>query len=62
MPGVYYQETERIKAAIRLPANRVLQERLGYLLTRGRASLEPGAPEKIIAAVRRGHQLLDSIH
>jgi hypothetical protein len=34
-PEVYeYQEAERIKYAIRLPANRVLQERIGYLLKR----------------------------
>ena len=34
-PEVYqYLESERIKYAIRLPANRVLQERIGYLLTR----------------------------
>jgi hypothetical protein len=35
MPGVYeYLEAEGIKYAIRLPANRVLQERIGYLLKR----------------------------
>jgi Transposase DDE domain group 1 len=42
-PEVYeYLEAERIKYAIRLPANRVLQERIGYLLTRpvGRPSSE----------------------
>jgi hypothetical protein len=34
-PEVYeYLETERIKYAIRLPANRVLQERIAHLLTR----------------------------
>src|ERR1700690_3310901 len=34
-PEVYqYLEVEGIKYAIRLPANRVLQERIGYLLTR----------------------------
>jgi Transposase DDE domain group 1 len=34
-PEVYqYLEDEGIKYAIRLPANRVLQERIGYLLTR----------------------------
>jgi hypothetical protein len=34
-PEVYeYLESERIKYAIRLPANRVLQERIGYLLNR----------------------------
>ncbi len=34
-PDVYeYLEVERIKYAIRLPANRVLQERIGHLLTR----------------------------
>jgi Transposase DDE domain group 1 len=34
-PEVYeYLEAERIKYAIRLPANRVLQERIGHLLTR----------------------------
>src|SRR5262249_40458918 len=35
MPEVYeFQEAERIKYAIRLPANQVLQSRIGYLLTR----------------------------
>jgi hypothetical protein len=35
MPGVYeYLEAERIKYAIRLPANQVLQDRIGYLLER----------------------------
>ena len=35
MPEVYeYLETERIKYAIRLPANQVLQSRIGYLLKR----------------------------
>ena len=35
MPGVYeYQEAEHIKYAIRLPANQVLQNRIGYLLKR----------------------------
>jgi hypothetical protein len=35
MPGVYaYLEDERITYAIRLPANRVLQERIGHLLKR----------------------------
>ena len=35
MPGVYeYLEANRIKYAIRLPANRVLQDRIGYLLKR----------------------------
>jgi hypothetical protein len=35
MPEVYeFLETERIKYAIRLPANKVLQERIAYLLTR----------------------------
>src|SRR5438876_1127051 len=35
MPGVYEcLEAERIKYAIRLPANQVLQNRIGYLLTR----------------------------
>ena len=34
-PDVYeFLETERIKYAIRLPANHVLQERIGHLLTR----------------------------
>ena len=34
-PEVYdYLESERIKYAIRLPSNRILQERIGYLLTR----------------------------
>ena len=42
-PEVYeYLEGEGIKYAIRLPANRVLQERIGYLLKRpvGRPSLD----------------------
>jgi hypothetical protein len=42
-PEVYeFLEAERIKYAIRLPANRVLQERIGHLLTRpvGRPSNE----------------------
>src|SRR6266699_6339979 len=35
MPEVYeFLESERIKYAIRLPANRVLKDRIGYLLTR----------------------------
>ena len=35
MPGVYeYPEAERIKYAIRLPANQVLQNSIAYLLTR----------------------------
>src|SRR6516164_9719636 len=35
MPDVYeYLEAERIKYAIRLPANQVLQDRIGYLLKR----------------------------
>ncbi len=41
-PDVYeYLEAERIKYAIRLPANRILQDRIGYLLKRpvGRPSL-----------------------
>jgi hypothetical protein len=34
-PGVYeYLEAERIKYASRLPANQVLQNRIGYLLKR----------------------------
>ena len=34
-PDVYeYLEAERINYAIRLPANRILQDRIGYLLTR----------------------------
>ena len=44
-PDVYeFLETERIKYAIRLPANRVLQERIGHLLTRpvGRPPNEVG--------------------
>jgi hypothetical protein len=42
-PEVYeFLEAERIKYAIRLPANRVLQDRIGYLLKRpvGRPSNE----------------------
>ena len=35
MPEVYdFLEAERIKYAIRLPVNRVLQDRIGYLLKR----------------------------
>ena len=35
MPGVYeYLEAERIKYAIRIPTNQVLQDRIGYLLKR----------------------------
>ena len=35
MPEVYeFLEAEQIKYAIRLPANQVLQSRIGYLLTR----------------------------
>ncbi len=35
MPEVYeFLEAERIKYVIRLPANRVLQDRIGYLLKR----------------------------
>jgi hypothetical protein len=35
MPEVYeFLEAERIKYAIRLPANQVLQSRIGYLLKR----------------------------
>ena len=60
MPEVYeFLEAERIKYAIRLPANRVLQDRIGYLLKRpvGRPayyvrrwrkpvkSFSPGIPE-----------------
>jgi hypothetical protein len=43
MPEVYeFLEAERIKYAIRLPANQVLQHRIGYLLKRpvGRPSNE----------------------
>jgi hypothetical protein len=42
-PDVYdYLEAERIKYAIRLPANRILQDRIGYLLKRpvGRPPIE----------------------
>src|ERR1700704_4502517 len=42
-PEVYeFLEAERIKHAIRLPANRILQERIGYLLQRpvGRPSID----------------------
>jgi hypothetical protein len=35
MPGVYeHLEAERIKYAIRIPTNQVLQDRIGYLLKR----------------------------
>src|SRR5262249_37526186 len=43
MPEVYeFLEAERIKYAIRLPANQILEHRIGYLLTRpvGRPSNE----------------------
>ena len=43
MPEVYeFLEAERIKYAIRLPANQILQHRIGYLLKRpvGRPSNE----------------------
>ena len=41
-PEVYeFLEAERIKYAIRLPANRILQERIGHLLTRLIAELRP---------------------
>src|SRR5262249_149630 len=43
MPEVYeFLEAERIKYAIRLPANRILQDRIGYLLKRpvGRPPIE----------------------
>jgi Transposase DDE domain group 1 len=42
-PDVYeFLEAERIKYAIRLPANRILQDRIGYLLRRpvGRPPIE----------------------
>src|SRR5262249_38500289 len=45
MPEVYeFLEAERIKYAIRLPANQVLQSRIGYLLTRpvGRPAHQAG--------------------
>ena len=43
-PEVYeYLEAEGIKYAIRLPANRVLQERIGHLLSAPWASAERGA-------------------
>ena len=47
MPGVYeYLEAKRISYAIRLPANRVLQERIGHLLKRpvGRPPKKSGGP------------------
>src|ERR1700732_309879 len=46
-PDVYeFLEAERIKYAIRLPANRILQERISHLLTRpiGRPPNEVRAP------------------
>ena len=48
-PEVYeYLEAERIKYAIRLPANHILQERIGYLLKRPSAAppLTSGAPTR----------------
>src|SRR5271168_3870425 len=50
-PEVYeYLEAERIKYAIRLPANRILQERIGYLLKRpvGRPPLMSGVPMRTL--------------
>ena len=46
-PNFYeYLESERIKYAIRPPASRILQERIGYMLTRpvGRPQTRCGAP------------------
>ena len=46
-PDFYeYLESERIKYAIRPPASRILQERIGYMLTRpvGRPQTRCGAP------------------
>src|ERR1700746_1700150 len=43
-PDVYeLPEAERIKYAIRLPANRILQERIGHLLTPDWAAAERSA-------------------
>jgi hypothetical protein len=48
MPGVYeYLEAERIKYAIRLPANQVLQNRIGYLLKRPVGRSRPA--ERVVA-------------
>src|SRR5215475_985507 len=47
MPEVYeFLEAKRIKYAIRLPANQVLQDRIGYLLKR-----PVGRPHRVIAKV-----------
>jgi hypothetical protein len=47
MPEVYeFLEAERIKYAIRLPANQVLQSRIEYLLT-------PAAPPSVAKNFRR---------
>ena len=51
MPGVYEcLEAERIKYAIRLPANQVLQNRIGYLLTR-----PVGRPPNEVQVLRQFH-------
>lgn len=59
MPGVYeYPETEGIKHAIRLPANRVLLERIGYLLKLWCPSIPkfaPGARFKVKRTSESGH-------
>lgn len=54
-PDVYeYFEAERISYAIRLPANRILQHRIGYLLTRpvGGLPTRSGATTRV-SAIRR---------
>jgi hypothetical protein len=58
-PEVYdYLESERIKYAIRLPANRILQERIGHLLTRpvGRPPNECSALSQISPIKREAGQ------
>jgi hypothetical protein len=55
MPGVYeYLEAEHIKYAIRLPANQVLQGRIGYLLKRP-VGRPPSAvnPERNLPVLRK---------
>lgn len=55
MPEVYeFLEAERIKYAIRLPANQVLQGRIGYLLKRPVALGPGGEPTRDPTAARRG--------
>ena len=59
-PEVYeFLEAERIKYAIRLPANRILQDRIGYLLKRP-VGRPPNAPRA--SAWRRGASVPCQLH